>query len=86
MGSRIGMYCLAIAIPVASVLALASVGSRVTPLMCVLAAAAGVVAVALIDVGLNGRYFLANRAEAKRLRRAEVDQKFATDPPPDLPL
>ncbi len=80
------MYGLAIVVPVVSVLALASVGARVTPLMCLLAAAAGVVVVAVIDVGLNGRYILANRAEAKRLRRAEMDPKFAADPPPDVPM
>jgi hypothetical protein len=65
-------YFAAIAFPVASVLAVSSVGPRVTPLMCVLAGAAGVVVMALADVWQNGRYVLANRAEEKRrLRRAE---------------
>ena len=80
------MYGLAMAVPVVSVLALASVGPRVTPLMCLLAAAAGVVVAAVIDVWLNGRYVLANRAEAKRLRRAEAQRKPAENRPPDLPL
>ena len=66
VGSRIAMYGLAMAVPVVSVLALASVGPR--------------------DVWLNGRYVLANRAEAKRLRREEAQRKPAENRPPDLPL
>jgi hypothetical protein len=74
--SWIARYCLAIVVPVVSVLALSSVGPRVTPLLCLFAAAAGVAMMAVIDVSFNGRYMLANRAEAKRRRRAE-------DRPPD---
>jgi hypothetical protein len=36
-----------------------------------LAAALGVVAMAVADIVINGRYVLANRAEAKRRRRAQ---------------
>ncbi len=75
MSKWIAKYCLAMAVPVASVLALASVGPRVTPLMCLFAAATGVVVVGVIDLSLSGRYIFANRAEAKRRRRADAERK-----------
>jgi hypothetical protein len=85
MGSWIMRYIFAIAVPVALVLAPASVGARVTPLMCLLAGAAGVVVMALIDIWHNGRYVLANRAEEKRrLRRAETQRKPPEDHRCDL--
>lgn len=71
MGRWIAKYCFAVAVPVVAVLALASVGARVTPLMCLLAAAAGVVVVALIDIAVNGRYMVAKGAQARR-RRAKA--------------
>jgi hypothetical protein len=45
-------------------------GEFPTLLICVVAAAVGVVGMAVVDIVINGRYFLANRAEAKRRRRA----------------
>jgi uncharacterized membrane protein len=74
MGKWIAKYSLALAVPVVSVLALASVGPHVTPLMCLFAAIAGVVVMALIDTVVSGRYFITNRAEAKRRRRIEAEQ------------
>jgi hypothetical protein len=85
VGNWAKRYLAAIAFPVASVLAIASVGPRVTPLMCVFAGAAGVVVMAVADIWRNGRYVLANRAEEKRrLRRAE-GKREPPGPPPDHP-
>jgi hypothetical protein len=45
------------------------------------AAAIGVVGMAVFDIGFHGRYVLANRAEAKRRRRAEAQRKPCDVPP-----
>jgi hypothetical protein len=49
--------------------------------LLVLAAAIGVVGMAVFDIGFHGRYVLANRAEAKRRRRAEAQRKPCDVPP-----
>jgi len=45
------------------------------PLAWLLGAAAGAIVMAVIEVSINGRYMLANRAEAKRRRRREAQGK-----------
>ena len=51
------------------------VASQSWLLAVVLAAAVGVAATAVVDIAINGRYALANRAEGKRRRRAEARRK-----------
>jgi hypothetical protein len=45
-----------------------------SPLAWLLGAAAGAIVMAVIEISINGRYMLANRAEAKRRRRREAQQ------------
>jgi hypothetical protein len=52
-----------------------------TPLMFVLGAAIGVVAMAVVETCINARYMLANRALAKSRRRREAQRK-----PPAAPM
>jgi hypothetical protein len=49
---------------------------HLTALACVLAAATGVVAMAVVEMWTCGRYILANHAEAKRRRRREAQRKL----------
>jgi hypothetical protein len=49
---------------------------HLTPLACLLAATAGVVAMAVVEMRICGRYILGNHAEAKRRRRREAQRKL----------
>jgi hypothetical protein len=48
-------------------------------------AAVGLVAMALIDIVINGRYLLANRAEAKAQRLRDERRNPTTPSPRDAP-
>jgi hypothetical protein len=49
---------------------------HLTPLACMLAAATGVVAMAVVEMWVCGRYVWANHAEAKRRRRRQAQRKL----------
>lgn len=52
-----------------------------TPLIWLLGAAIGAAAAALVHIGINAPYMLANRAEAKARRRREAQRQPGGDGP-----